>query len=741
MANCLSISELQSLISGSGDDKKLVQMTDHVGACVQCQKSLESVASGEFEIESLVSQDEQFDPRKESAYWKVVQNVQAEAKTTHSPDVTADSWPSIAPPSLTFLQPSDDPAYLGRLDHFEIARIIGRGGMGLVLEAFDTHLQRQVAIKVLNPEYAKNEIARQRFCREARAAAAISHEHVVSMYQVGKETERQLAYLVMQLIDGETLEKRLSSGVPFSGSETARVGMQIASGLAAAHARGMVHRDIKPANVLIERESNRVKLTDFGLARATEDVKLTKTGMVSGTPLYMSPEQAMGATADERSDLFSFGAVMYEMATGKSPFEAPSIIGVMKRVMDEQPVPPRVMNPDIPRQLSDLIMGLLEKKPEDRPESAAAVANVLAGIYSELAPVSPLQIPAMATFDVKKLSGKHKTVSPKVKVTSIGLITMALIGIGVALGIWLTNGKSVTLDEFPSVVLAGNQGAVWSVDFVPNKNEVIAAVDNGTVRLWDIPEKKVLKSFKAHRGVIWNVKFHPTRSLVATSGDDFMTKLWDGETLELVREWKATNSVKGLAFSPDGKHIASGDKDGQLRVYDIDTGEEVQKMSFTANINGLDYSPNGSWLAVVFNDSAIRILDAKTLEERQTLVGHDGAIYNVHFAPNSELLATAGWGKAIHIWDIQTGQEFKKLATTGDVWGVSFCQDSTHVVTANQDGTTKIWDISTGKAVRTLGGHESTVHSVTLDHGSHRIVTSGRDGTIRIWDLSSLCKK
>ncbi len=139
----------------------------------------------------------------------------------------------------------------------------------------------------------------------------------------------------MQLIDGVTLENLLAEGKPLAAQEVARIGMQMAAGLAAAHARGMVHRDIKPANVLIEKDTQRVKLTDFGLARASDDVKLTKTGMVTGTPLYMSPEQAMGSAADERSDLFSFGAVLYEMATGSSPFQAPSIVGVMKRVMDE----------------------------------------------------------------------------------------------------------------------------------------------------------------------------------------------------------------------------------------------------------------------------------------------------------------------------------------------------------------------------------------------------------------------
>ena len=297
-------------------------------------------------------------------------------------------------PSFDFLRPSDDPAYLGKLHHFEIARVIGRGGMGIVFEAFDTHLQRTVAIKVLNPEYAKNDVARQRFCREGRAAAAIAHEHVVSMHQVAREDENQVAFLVMQYIEGETLETRMQNR-RLPTKEATKVAMQIASGLAAAHHRDMVHRDIKPANILIESATDRVKLTDFGLARATDDVRLTKTGMVTGTPLYMSPEQAMGESADERSDLFALGAVLYEMLVGSSPFEAPSIVGVMKRIMDEVPEPPAAIHPEVPKVLSDLAMELLEKKPEHRPQSAAAVAETLAMVLTDYGPISPLEVPAI----------------------------------------------------------------------------------------------------------------------------------------------------------------------------------------------------------------------------------------------------------------------------------------------------------------------------------------------------------
>ncbi|MCA9133677.1 MAG: serine/threonine protein kinase, partial [Planctomycetales bacterium] len=381
-ANCLTAAQIQSLLGDSLEESEVALFTAHLGKCTGCQDALQRTATGEMAVEEWIAEPSSLTPPSDSAYWPAMNSL---TEAMHE-GTLAGNEPTPLPsgtPLLSFLKPSADPAYLGRLDHFEIARVIGRGGMGIVLEGFDTSLQRQVAIKVLNPEYAKNDTARKRFCREGRAAASISHEHVVSMYQVAKESEEQVAYLVMQLIEGETLEKRLADSAPLPAQDVARLGMQIAAGLSAAHARGLVHRDIKPANVLLEQGSDRVKLTDFGVARAADDVKLTKTGMVTGTPLYMSPEQAMSSTTDEKSDLFSFGAVLYEMATGLSPFQSPSLVGVMKRVIDETPAPPHRVNPAIPRKLSDVIMALLEKKPGNRPESAASVALALAGIVSE----------------------------------------------------------------------------------------------------------------------------------------------------------------------------------------------------------------------------------------------------------------------------------------------------------------------------------------------------------------------
>ena len=285
-------------------------------------------------------------------------------------------------PPLDFLEPSTEPGSLGRLGHYEIKEVIGRGGMGVVLRAFDSKLHRVVAIKVLATELAASATARRRFSREAQAAAAVCHEHVVTIHAV--DEEHRPPYLVMQLVEGVSLQQKLDCDGPLELREILRIGMQTAEGLAAAHKQGLVHRDIKPANILLENGVERVKITDFGLARAADDASLTQSGVIAGTPLYMSPEQAEGSAVDQRSDLFSLGSVLYAACTGRPPFRGSSNVAVLKRVVEETPRPIREVNPDIPEWLCELIRRLQEKNPAHRPASAAEVATILARRLSEV---------------------------------------------------------------------------------------------------------------------------------------------------------------------------------------------------------------------------------------------------------------------------------------------------------------------------------------------------------------------
>ena len=264
---------------------------------------------------------------------------------------------------------------IGRVAHYDLIRCLGRGGMGVVFEAFDRELQRPVAVKMMSPALLVDEDNSKRFLREARAAAAISHPSVVSIYAVSKI--RDLPYLVMELVDGESLQERLRKTPKLDVETIIEFATQLADGLSAAHARGVVHRDVKPANILIQDDTESIKLTDFGLAYTVSENSLTQTGTLLGTPEYLAPEQIDGEPSDMRSDLFSLGTVIYHMGVGDPPFAGPSIVATLREVTTLEPVPLCRMNRKIPEWLSRLVEGLHAKDPKDRIADADSVAVAL----------------------------------------------------------------------------------------------------------------------------------------------------------------------------------------------------------------------------------------------------------------------------------------------------------------------------------------------------------------------------
>ncbi len=277
---------------------------------------------------------------------------------------------------LSYLTPSTKPGSLGTLGHYEVMQVLGQGGFGTVLKAFDEKLHRMVAIKVLSRQLAATSPPRKRFLREARAVAAIKHENVVQVYSV---EEQPLPYLVMEFVDGSTLQDKMDEAGPIEIPEVLNIGRQIAAGLAAAHSLGLIHRDIKPGNILLEKAvAPKVKITDFGLARTADDASLTQSGTITGTPLYMAPEQAKGAMLDSRADLFSLGSVLYALACGHPPFRAPTTLAVLRRVAEDAPRPLQEIIPETPDWFVAIVDKLLAKEPADRFQTAQEVADLLA---------------------------------------------------------------------------------------------------------------------------------------------------------------------------------------------------------------------------------------------------------------------------------------------------------------------------------------------------------------------------
>jgi eukaryotic-like serine/threonine-protein kinase len=254
------------------------------------------------------------------------------------------------------------------LDRYEVGRLLGAGGMAEVFEGRDRLLARRVAIKVLQAQFARDPSFLIRFKREAQAAASLSHPNIVGVYDTG--TEDGTHFIVMEFVDGRTLKEVIRAEGPLYPERAAEICADVCSALVAAHARGLIHRDIKPGNVMLTPEG-KVKVMDFGIARATTSETITQTAAVIGTAQYISPEQAQGQTVDYRSDLYSLGCCLYEMLTGTVPFTGATPVAIAYRHVREDPTPPRMLNPDVPAPLEAICLKAMAKLPDNRYQTAA----------------------------------------------------------------------------------------------------------------------------------------------------------------------------------------------------------------------------------------------------------------------------------------------------------------------------------------------------------------------------------
>ena len=364
-------------------------------------------------------------------------------RRTEPVDLQTDD--STEPSLESLLDAPSHPDWLGSLGGYDVEREIGRGGMGVVFKAYDRELNRVLAIKVLAPWLAQNGTARQRFAREARAAAAVIHPNVVAIY--GISSTAKTPYIVMPYVAGPSLQRLVDEHGPLDEKEIVRIALQVSGALGAAHAQGLVHRDIKPANILVEEGVNRVLVTDFGLARAVDDASATQSGYFVGTPNYMSPEQALGRRVDSRSDLFSLGSVLYFMATGRMPFRADSPISVLNRINNDQPTGVRTINCDISRTLSQIILTLHEKEVEQRFQTAGELHQLLERYLAYLhqpdlsqPPTVPSRQPKVEprSPELKQEPQLPKKASTRIRTITLSVAASTLATLGLAMGLgWL----------------------------------------------------------------------------------------------------------------------------------------------------------------------------------------------------------------------------------------------------------------------------------------------------------------
>ncbi len=419
-SDCYSKETLIACIDGTlpADEREAVET--HVAGCDACAKMAEAVK------EQLNSDG---------------------VADTASEDLPDEVWEGGSTPTrksdrdatqLENLELSQTLEYLGKLKTYDIIRVLGRGGYGTVFEAKDSALHRTVAIKVLNRDLAKSDVSRRRFIREARAGAAINHPNVVTIHAV--EESGDTPFLVMELIQGETLRERIRHEPKLDLLDILRISAQIAQGLAAAHAQGIIHRDVKPGNIMLVNPTSRVKIADFGLARvAAENVELTSHGVAIGTPAYMSPEQVRGEELDSRSDLFALGCVMYSMVAGHSPFHGKSTLDIAMRIQSHDPPRLAEISKGIPEFLDDIVARLLEKDLEHRFQSAAEVADVLSQHLAILNQTPTDRFPVALRMSMLKPTGDKKRSR-----WPIVLAASTILAIAAITGGWFYFGSGAT---------------------------------------------------------------------------------------------------------------------------------------------------------------------------------------------------------------------------------------------------------------------------------------------------------
>jgi WD40 repeat protein len=617
----------------------------------------------------------------------------------------SDNAPSECAIPLDFLAPSRKPDSLGRLGHYEILEVVGKGGMGIVLRAFDEKLHRVVAIKALLPALAATGSARKRFVREAQAAAAVTHDHVIDIHAV--EDTGPVPYLVMQFVDGPTLQEKLDRAGPLQLTEIVRIGLQVADGLAAAHRQGLVHRDVKPANILLENGIERVKITDFGLARAMDDASLTQSGLIAGTPAYMSPEQADGSKVDHRSDLFSLGSVLYALCAGHPPFRAETTMAVLKRVCEQMPRPLREVTPDVPEWLAAIIVKLHAKNPAERYQTAAEVAELLSRHLAHL------QQPSVTEPRTQRsgVSGPHgKTAYSARKLAACA----ALIGVGCVVLYWIfcrpqgaktPNGANSAAEEAPPwkprrpltveelAKLPNPLDALkrQATQLPPDAPAELVAVLGEPPR-FPLPERAI-----SH----WMAQTNDGRLLAVPCGLNVL--LFDTRTGTLVRTLTGhTNQAYRPAFSPDGRRLASGSGDGILRVWEVASGkEELTLKEHKQWLWAVAFDPVGKRLVSADAAGTVIVWDADG-QVVNRFQGHTKGINQLAFSPDGKRLATASLDGACKIWDTDNWQEVRNLPADGRLFeAVAWSRDG-KLLAAGDDDAVILWDAESYERLHTL---------------------------------------
>jgi WD40 repeat protein/serine/threonine protein kinase len=654
------------------------------------------------------------------------------------------------------------------LPGYEVLEELGRGGMGVVYKARQLSLNRLVAVKTLaggrwgQPGF----VARLR--QEALALSRINHRGVVQVIDV-IETGHAVS-IVLEYVDGDSLARR-QCGAPLPPAEAARLTLTIARTLAAVHAQGILHRDIKPGNVLLSH-TGEIKISDFGLAKEEgRSDGLTVPGELLGSPAYMAPEQAHGRIAEigVRTDVYSIGATLYELLTGRPPFQAASHVDILRHVIDVDPVPPRMLNPGIPRDLETLTLKCLEKEPARRFSSADELADELKRflggnpIFSR--PIGPFdrlwrwcrRRPAAAALVAVSAAAAIVVVTGlSVHYRNLTKYTTELARLNADLSRATTTAQDLqrTAEEHERQAKDGLYASDMDRAAIAWRDADTQGLTELLVRHMPLPNESDRRGFEwwylrrratLARQVLLDVgspvyllRYSSDRGVLAAAGRDAVVRLFDPGTGEILQELATGQlEVNGVAFSPDGKELGTAGDDGTVRIWDLKTGAERLRIgAHSDKAFVVLFTLDGQRVITCGNDPLIRVFDARSGGAVGTCEGHQESVQNLILADDGKRLLSGGNDHAARIWDLETGRELSRIATTGAVRSLAAAWEKNLLVTGSEAGFVQTWDIRDGRKLAEVK-HLDSIESLALDPAGTLLAAGDRSGGIRVWQLNA----